>query len=73
MGDKLPKTTEHRQLQKVGILGRAIDYIGELETKNQEAAEKDGNYKRGEETARAARTTLAPATMPTERLLYGLP
>ena len=39
----------------MGILGRAIDYIGELETKNQEAAEKDGNYKRGEETARACR------------------
>ena len=42
LGDRLPKTTENRQLQKIGILGRAIDYIGELETKNREAAEKDG-------------------------------
>ena len=44
LGDKLPKTSEQKQLQKVGILGRAIEYIGELENKNKLAAENDGGY-----------------------------
>ena len=46
LGDHLPKTSEHRQLQKVGILGRAIDYIDELEDKNRAANEKDGKSRK---------------------------
>ena len=46
LGDKLPQSGEHRPQQKVGILGRAIDYITELESKNTEDKQRDGNYRK---------------------------